>query len=78
MMQAAGFTGDSQKVTGPYVFVSMPMFCGADAALAADVGLSCDMQQHMTWVDVEPMTGVCMYGGGQGAAAAACLTACGI
>lgn len=55
-LQAAGFSGDS-GMTGPYVFVSMPMFCGADPSLAADAGLTCDMDKHMTWVDVEPNTG---------------------
>lgn len=58
LMQAAGFSGDS-SVSGPFVFVSMPMFCGANESLAADVGLTCDMDQHMTWVDVEPTTGGC-------------------
>lgn len=57
--QAAGFSGDS-SVSGPFVFVSMPMFCGANESLAADVGLTCDMDQHMTWVDVEPTTGITM------------------
>jgi hypothetical protein len=46
------------------VFVSMPMFCGADEALAADAGLTCDMDKHMTWVDVEPITG--RWEGGRG------------
>jgi hypothetical protein len=58
LMQAAGFSGGS-SVSGPYVFVSMPMFCGANESLAADVGLTCDMDQHMTWVDIEPTTGGC-------------------
>lgn len=57
ILQAAGFSGDS-KVTGPYVFVSMPMFCGANESLAADTGLTCDMDKHMTWVDIEPNTGM--------------------
>jgi hypothetical protein len=33
------------------------MFCAAEEGLAADVGLTCDMDKHMTWVDVEPTTG---------------------
>ena len=65
-VQAAGFSGDA-KVSGPYVFVSMPMFCGADEALAADAGLTCDMDKHLTWVDVEPTTGKRKEGeGGEG------------
>jgi len=38
---AAGLKGNASS-SGPYVFVSMPMFCGADDRLAADTGLVCD------------------------------------
>eukprot|EP00882_Tetradesmus_deserticola_P033279 GHRQ01037997.1.p5 GENE.GHRQ01037997.1~~GHRQ01037997.1.p5 ORF type:complete len:101 (-),score=30.95 GHRQ01037997.1:539-841(-) len=55
--QAAGWDGPA-NATGPAVFVSMPMFCGADDRLAQQVeGLQCDWQRHITWVDVEPTTG---------------------
>jgi hypothetical protein len=68
--QAAGFNG-SMAVRGPYVFVSMPMFCGADDRLAAEAGLVCDEAQHQTWVDVEPITGTCVR-----ACVHACVHAC--
>uniref|UniRef100_A0A383W126 Uncharacterized protein n=1 Tax=Tetradesmus obliquus TaxID=3088 RepID=A0A383W126_TETOB len=56
--QAAGWDGPS-NASGPAVFVSMPMFCGADERLAREVeGLKCDWERHMTWVDVEPTTGI--------------------
>eukprot|EP00878_Enallax_costatus_P020433 GHUV01021604.1.p1 GENE.GHUV01021604.1~~GHUV01021604.1.p1 ORF type:complete len:442 (+),score=77.42 GHUV01021604.1:509-1834(+) len=43
---------------GPQILVSMPMFCGADERLRQEVnGLECDMDRHMTWIDVEPTTG---------------------
>jgi hypothetical protein len=56
--QAAGWDGPA-NASGPAVFVSMPMFCGADDWLVQQVeGLQCDWERHMTWVDVEPTTGV--------------------
>ncbi|WIA16356.1 hypothetical protein OEZ85_013054 [Tetradesmus obliquus] len=56
--QAAGWDGPS-NASGPAVFVSMPMFCGADERLVQEVdGLECDWERHMTWVDVEPTTGI--------------------
>eukprot|EP00879_Flechtneria_rotunda_P028466 GHRR01030582.1.p1 GENE.GHRR01030582.1~~GHRR01030582.1.p1 ORF type:complete len:491 (+),score=126.44 GHRR01030582.1:556-2028(+) len=58
--QAGGFTGRA-NASGPYIFISMPMFCGVDDRLVQDVeGLRCDWEKHMTWIDVEPTTGVTM------------------
>lgn len=55
--QAAGWDGPA-NASGPPVFISMPMFCGADDWLTQQVeGLECDYEQHLTWVDVEPTTG---------------------
>eukprot|EP00775_Hariotina_reticulata_P003236 gene3236-3513_t len=54
---AAGLKGNASG-RGPYVFVSMPMFCGADERLAADSGLVCDEERHQTFIDVEPITGI--------------------
>jgi hypothetical protein len=54
--QAAGLEGNANS-SGPYVFVSMPMFCGADERLAADSRLVCDEERHQTFIDVEPITG---------------------
>lgn len=54
---AAGADGPVDAA-GPQILVSMPMFCGADERLQQEVeGLQCDMDRHMTWVDVEPTTG---------------------
>lgn len=48
----------SADTAGPQILVSMPMFCGADERLLEEVeGLQCDMDSHMTWIDVEPTTG---------------------
>ncbi|KAF6251207.1 CD36 family-domain-containing protein [Scenedesmus sp. NREL 46B-D3] len=56
--QSAGWDGPA-NASGPAAFVSMPMFCGADDRLLQQVeGLQCDWERHMTWVDVEPTTGI--------------------
>lgn len=44
---------------GPPIYVSLPHFCLCDESLAEQYeGLSCDLDRHMTWVDVEPITGI--------------------
>lgn len=54
---SAGTDGPA-NATGPEILVSMPMFCRADQRLVQLVeGLECDMERHMTWLDVEPTTG---------------------
>ena len=55
----------SPDVAGPPLFVSMPMFCLGDPALAAALeGVACDVGKHLGYVDVEPITG--RWRGGEG------------
>lgn len=46
---------------GPPVFLSNAHFCDVDPAVADTViGLNCSMSQHVTFLDVEPRTGITM------------------
>lgn len=44
---------------GPFLFLSLPGFCGVDKAVADGVeGISCDPSNHVTFLDVEPTSGI--------------------
>eukprot|EP00891_Asterochloris_glomerata_P007205 jgi/Astpho2/7205/fgenesh1_pg.00113_%23_40_t len=44
---------------GPHLFLSQAHFCGADSQLAENVsGLSCNISKHVTYLDVEPLSGI--------------------
>ena len=46
---------------GPPVFLSNAHFCHVDPAVADTVvGLNCSMSQHVTFLDVEPTSGITM------------------
>lgn len=46
---------------GPPVFLSNAHFCDVDSAVAETVeGLNCSMSEHVTFLDVEPTTGITM------------------
>lgn len=48
-------------LAGPPVFLSNAHFCDVDPAVADTVvGLNCSMGQHVTFLDVEPTTGITM------------------
>ncbi len=54
---AGGPTGKPGE-PGPPIYVTPPHFCQADPSLAEGVeGLHCDPEQHLTYLDVEPITG---------------------
>lgn len=64
---AVGFNGTPGDSTGPPIYVSQPHFCLSDPLLAAGVeGLRCNMSNHQTYVDVEPITGAEEQCGGKG------------
>lgn len=61
--RAAGPLGPPNKA-GPYVYVSMAHFCLADESILKMVdGVSCDQERHVTFLDVEPTTGITMKAG---------------
>ena len=46
---------------GPPIYVSLPHFCLCEESFTRQYeGLSCDLDRHLTWVDVEPLTGISM------------------
>lgn len=46
---------------GPPVFLSNAHFCDVDSAVANTVeGLNCSLSEHVTFLDVEPTTGITM------------------
>ena len=46
---------------GPPIFLSNAHFCDVDPAVADTVvGLNCSQAEHVTFLDVEPMTGITM------------------
>ena len=48
-------------VPGPPIFLSNAHFCDVDPAVADTVvGLNCSQAEHVTLLDVEPMTGITM------------------
>ena len=48
-------------VAGPPVFLSNAHFCDVDPAVAETVvGLNCSESEHVTFLDVEPITGITM------------------
>ena len=43
---------------GPHLFLSQAHFCGADSRLTENVsGLSCNISKHVTYLDVESLSG---------------------
>lgn len=57
---AAG-PGGRAGVAGPPVFLSNAHFCDVDPAVAETVvGLNCSESEHVTFLDVEPITGITM------------------
>lgn len=57
---AAGPEGRA-GVPGPPIFLSNAHFCDVDPAVADTVvGLNCSQADHVTSLDVEPMTGITM------------------
>ncbi len=48
-------------VAGPPVFLSNAHFCDVDPEVADTVvGLNCSQSEHVTFLDVEPITGITM------------------
>lgn len=48
-------------MAGPPVFLSNAHFCDVDPAVAETVvGLNCSQSEHVTFLDVEPTTGITM------------------
>lgn len=46
---------------GPPVFLSNAHFCDVDSVVADTVlGLNCSLSEHVTFLDVEPTTGITM------------------
>ncbi|KAL3140914.1 hypothetical protein ABBQ32_005445 [Trebouxia sp. C0010 RCD-2024] len=57
---AAGPEGRA-GAAGPPVFLSNAHFCDVDSAVADTVlGLNCSLSEHVTFLDVEPITGITM------------------
>ena len=63
MVQACILAGPDGRagLAGPPVFLSNAHFCDVDPAVADTVlGLNCSLSQHVTFLDVEPTTGITM------------------
>ena len=63
LLGSLGHAGPDHRagVAGPPVFLSNAHFCDVDPAVADTViGLNCSQKQHVTFLDVEPVSGITM------------------